>query len=463
MTLPSNSSMKVFPDNTLTTYKTLLPEYVTATTPLECALHKITCPTTWYNVLKENIILIEGTNSEGKTPILSTKRLQQTLTKSSHTFFPHVISGEPTLSRTSSSNLDTLLKDCLEKGVEISRTQDDKDSTEGNGIASSEVGVRSYSEPNGAPSGGFNANSNPAFTEVVPLPETSEATPQDKAEKVDEIEEVEDEKEGLLNVGGYKVLVRDSRDILPAVAAVRKLLAIQYTEVGVVIGSSGKQLTQQELTGVKATLKLKALDKLVTTFKFPSERRYTVFSLQGAFLQSNLDLIHYLNKHFNNKNPHVVKKLREHYNNNKSTVFTYNRYTMKSVVALPPNVILQLPVKLAIQLGFGPGVFLTGKTESRAVVDLMFRAQTVYVYSDIVKHSIVGDRRAPLLRVVNVNPLLGDTQTLNFQPPIYQPVSKTSFRQITLYLRDSTGQPIPFEPGAVTVVLAFRPVNSLQH
>ena len=136
---------------------------------------------------------------------------------------------------------------------------------------------------------------------------------------------------------------------------------------------------------------------------------------------------------------------------------------MKCTISLPPQVILQLPRNLGLQLGFGGGSFLIGKTEGDAVVDLMFRAQTVYVYTDIVKHSIVGDKRAPLLRVVNVNPYLGDTQTVTFQPLIYQPLSRSSFRQIAVYLRDSTGQPIPFERGAVTVVLAFRPIRTLQH
>ena len=96
------------------------------------------------------------------------------------------------------------------------------------------------------------------------------------------------------------------------------------------------------------------------------------------------------------------------------------------------------------------------------MVDLKFRAHTVYVYSDIVKHSIVGDKRARLLRVINVNPLLGDMQTVSFQPLIYQPVTKTNFRQIGIYLRDGTGRPILFERGAVNVELAFRPISSIQ-
>ena len=132
-----------------------------------------------------------------------------------------------------------------------------------------------------------------------------------------------------------------------------------------------------------------------------------------------------------------------------------------TISSLPPGVLMQLPENLGLQLGFDGGNFLINKTKGTYVVDLNFRAQTIYIYSDIVKHNIVGDKRVPLLRVVNVNPLLGDTQTVSFQPLIYQPVSKTSFRQIAVYLRDNTGQPIPFERGEVNVVLAFRPLSNL--
>ena len=135
---------------------------------------------------------------------------------------------------------------------------------------------------------------------------------------------------------------------------------------------------------------------------------------------------------------------------------------MKCTVSLPPDVTVRLPENLGLQLGFGGGIFLIAKTEGDYVVDLKFKAQTVYVYSDIVKHSIVGDKRAPLLRVVAINSSQGDTQTVCFQPMIYQPVTKSSFKEISMYLRDGTGSPIPFERGAVTAVLAFRPVSSIQ-
>ena len=443
MTLPSNSSMKVFPDNTLTTYNTLLPEYVSSSTPMECALQEITCPTSWYNVECETLLFIEGeTDSTIPKSVMSAKRLQEALHKRSSDFFPYT-ANDPVLNRKSSSIHDSVAKKCLQRGVEIKRSK--------------QVPVRQ-------PTARLSVESDPSSGEVArPAPPPS----------VESDSETETEPDPLAEVppsGADSITYRIVRGLNPenrasaAVSAVRDSLNLNYTEKAAFINGlttrESEVLTEEELRVVKIELKLKYLDKLVNTFQFPAVRTYTAFSLQGVYLQDNSDFINYLNKCINRKHPSIIKKLRTHHKNNKSNVFTYNRYTMKCIVALPPDVVIQLPVNLGVQLGFGGGVFLMNKTEGQAVVDLKFRAQTVYVYSDIVKHNIVGDKRAPLLRVVNINPLLGDTQTVTFQPLMYQPVSKSSFRQIAIYLRDSTGRPIPFERGAVTVVLAFKPISN---
>ena len=440
MTLPSNSSMKVFPDNTLTTYNTLLPEYVTSSTPMECALQEVTCPTSWYNVEPETLLFIEGERDINiPKSVMSPKRLQDALRKRRSDFFQNR-GNDPVLSRTSSSLRDSLLKHCMQRGVQVNRRK---------------TTPRPTTTPTPTPT-------------PTPAPTTESETTDSEREGTTPPPVAPSGVNGVtynIEGGGNAELFDVSFGESAAVSAVRESLKLNYTEEAAFINGAPNSelvaLTMEELTTVKAELKLKYLDKLVNTFQFPGARKYTAFSVQGVYLQDNADLINYLNKSVNRKHPSVIRNLRNHLKNNKAHIFTYNRYTMKCIVALPPDVILQLPSNLGLQLGFGGGVFLSSKTESEAVVDLKFRAQTVYVYSDIVKHNIVGDKRAPLLRVVNINPLLGDTQTVTFQPLIYQPVSKSSFRQIAIYLRDSTGRPIPFERGAVTVVLAFKPISNL--
>lgn len=425
MTLPSNSSMHVFPHNTLTAYDTLLAEYVTSPSQLECALQEITCPTSWYNVKAETLVLIEGVQSKGqeerKTNI---RRLVNVLRR-------HSRDQVHMFKRQNTANYDARTKECLERGVEISRTL--------------------------------------TYEPVLPTPTHTTETP--SGGKLDNPENDTDEEE--MHEARHKRAVpafgssvdKEVKEVPPIdEEAVPADMEPCYHEKGVFTntGSRSLSLSETELKALNLALNIQDLDKAVASLHFKQRRIFRAFSLQGAYLQDNPDLISYLNKMFNRNNPVTVRKLKQLTKNQKATVFSYNRYTMKCTINLPPQVILQLPDNLGLQLGFEGITFVAGKTEGSHVVDLKFRAHTVYVYSDIVKHSIVGDKRAPLLRVVPVNPLLGEMQTVSFQPLIYQPVTKTNFRQIGIYLRDGTGRPIPFERGAVNVVLAFRPISSIQ-
>ena len=55
MTLPSNASMKLHPDNTLAHYITDLPHRIHLTGEWECGLAEIQYPHTWYNVTEADV------------------------------------------------------------------------------------------------------------------------------------------------------------------------------------------------------------------------------------------------------------------------------------------------------------------------------------------------------------------------------------------------------------------------
>ena len=55
MTLPSNASMKMHPDNTLTHYVTALPQRIDLTGEWECGLAEVQYPHTWYNVTENDV------------------------------------------------------------------------------------------------------------------------------------------------------------------------------------------------------------------------------------------------------------------------------------------------------------------------------------------------------------------------------------------------------------------------
>ena len=107
MTLPSNSSMKAFPDNTLTSYTTLLAEYVTPAIPLECALQELTCPTTWYNLENECVVVIEGEAAEKQVSSPNLKKLQFHLNRKRNYFFKSKIDKSPVFSRLYTTSYST--------------------------------------------------------------------------------------------------------------------------------------------------------------------------------------------------------------------------------------------------------------------------------------------------------------------------------------------------------------------
>jgi len=83
---------------------------------------------------------------------------------------------------------------------------------------------------------------------------------------------------------------------------------------------------------------------------------------------------------------------------------------------------------------------------------------SLYVYSDIVYPSIIGDTTGPLLRVVHVpsKTTFGQQVTEYFDPPYYHPLAHFNFQEITCYIRTDTGVPPSFRFGRVVITLHFK-------
>ena len=69
LTLPSNASMKVHPDNTLAHYITDLHQGISVSCEWECGLAEIQYPHTWYNVPEgDSWYYLNERNPMGLTP-----------------------------------------------------------------------------------------------------------------------------------------------------------------------------------------------------------------------------------------------------------------------------------------------------------------------------------------------------------------------------------------------------------
>ena len=370
ITLPSNSSMSTFPDNTLTTYTTLLAEYVSLSEHYECALMEVTCPTTWYNLLPEDLMTIEGISNDFQAGIPRYNTTGLNLALNADFSKPH---PDDPYNHPVDSTVHSSTSNMLERGVEIN--------------------ITTTKRPLDTPSGVHETT----YTEEI---------------------------------GEYPNLHRRRERFSP-----------------------------EEVQSVIEYLELKPMDRVITAALFGKSRKYRAFRFPSGYTDKSTDLIDRLNTFFNKTQPYIVTALRREVGQAGARVFYYDRLKMKCTIHLPANVVLRLPQHLSYQLGFGKRRFVAGTSTGTAVVDLNYKSHTVYIYTDVIEDGLVGDRKVPLLRTVTLNPSVGSSETVSFQHLMYQPVCRTSFREITVYLRDNTGQPIPFERGQVTIVLAFRPTR----
>ena len=114
-------------------------------------------------------------------------------------------------------------------------------------------------------------------------------------------------------------------------------------------------------------------------------------------------------------------------------------------------------------LGFGTGDGVVIRTSHRktltqgnSIVDLRRGFESLYVYSSIVEPRIVGDKIAPLLRIVPITGRHGEMVTARFDHVQYIPVLSREFGSIETEI----SRHVPFERGKVTVTLHFRRCSS---
>ena len=140
---------------------------------------------------------------------------------------------------------------------------------------------------------------------------------------------------------------------------------------------------------------------------------------------------------------------------------TPETHTGKLIFEIPPRITIAFNEKLGSILGFDPpNQQLVGATHTPThrpkhptiinVVDVL------YVYSDVVSSSLVGDAIVPLLRMVPVVGRRGGMSHVEYINPVYYPVVKQNFSTIEIYITDSAGRKIHFRQGGTTIMLHFR-------
>ena len=107
-------------------------------------------------------------------------------------------------------------------------------------------------------------------------------------------------------------------------------------------------------------------------------------------------------------------------------------------------------------MGFEAGEYLLGSGVNRGFCTDMEPIHSLYVYCDLLESRVVGDIMAPLLRIVPVEGMHGETVTKAYENVHYIPLQRRMFETVEIDIRDNTGKKIPFERGTLNSILHFK-------
>lgn len=101
-----------------------------------------------------------------------------------------------------------------------------------------------------------------------------------------------------------------------------------------------------------------------------------------------------------------------------------------------------------------------GYREGTRLPDIKAGIHSLFVYSDVVSPSIVGNTYANFLRSVSIDDkaAYGDDVNIIFQKPYYRKVAVRDIDSIRINIKDDSGEPIKFKFGRVCVTLHFKKV-----
>ncbi len=119
--------------------------------------------------------------------------------------------------------------------------------------------------------------------------------------------------------------------------------------------------------------------------------------------------------------------------------------------------------RISSMLGFSQNFFdnINGEENKRftsnRVIDMQAGMYNAFIYSDIVKDTLVGNQYIPLLRSVPIHVKeYGDIHHFEFSHPHYMSLQMNSISEIEIKLCDSTGSQISFLRGNSLVKLHFK-------
>ena len=149
-----------------------------------------------------------------------------------------------------------------------------------------------------------------------------------------------------------------------------------------------------------------------------------------------------------------------------STMIVFNEGKQRFQIVVPKDYAVKLSPSLAWKLGFTRSCvaeqcdYLMGAVFADHFPIIDRQVHELYIYSNLVDTSYVGDIQAPLLLICPFHRSFESSLTrLEFQNITYKKLNRNTFQQIEIGIFDAYGKPINFKFGRTVINLHFRKVT----
>ena len=143
--------------------------------------------------------------------------------------------------------------------------------------------------------------------------------------------------------------------------------------------------------------------------------------------------------------------------------FNFDLESNKFEITVNKNIKILITKQLSEKLGYDKMELKEGRNVSTEPCDLDTNCHIIFVYSNIVSETMLGNEYVKLLRTITTPcPFIGHTRqqiiytTITFDRPHYKKVSTSFENKIEIALVNSKGDPFIFESGEVHVTLHFK-------
>lgn len=193
-------------------------------------------------------------------------------------------------------------------------------------------------------------------------------------------------------------------------------------------------------------------EKSIQILDFVGSRSFPITKhiFKSGHYASEIDLIKDINEQLNTENVGIE--------------FDFDISSRKIILEINGALSLGMRMNDAFKKYFGfeeKGPYRNGHYTSKKPFDLNAGLRLMYIYSDIVSYSAVGDTMTPLLRVCNVTGSHGEETSITFTRPQYVPVAHRDIENIEININNELGQPMSFMFGKSVVTLHFRRKHNL--